>query len=304
MVRFVKTVKNIQYSLIKRKFAILLVAPTVIIFTVLSLYPLIYSLHLSLFSWDLLSPHLGKTFIGLNNYLKVFSNSAFWNSLKITLYYTGTTVGLQFLIGLGLALLLNTKYGGRGIVIARTLILIPLLITPIVIGLLWRWLLNPEVGILNYLLKLIGIPKIHWLGNPSIALLTVIMVDVWHFTPFVTLVILAGLQTLSEELYDAAKVDGAKNWQMFRYITLPLLKPVILVVLLLRTIAAFRAFDKIYALTKGGPGGATEHLGLLVYRHSFITFNMGYGAALSYIMVLFVMVFAIIYIKLLPSPEA
>lgn len=293
------------YGLIaKRKFAYILVAPTVIIFTAVSLYPLLYSLRLSFYSWNMLSPRLGQFFVGLDNYIKLIYDPMFWDSLKITFYFTGATVVLQFLIGLGLALLLDVKRAGRSIVAARTTILMPLLITPIVIGLMWRWLLNPEVGIVDYFLSLAGISAIQWLGNPSFALLSVIMVDVWHFTPFVALVLLAGLQTLSEELYDAARVDGATRLQMFRHVTIPLLKPVILVILLLRTMAAFRVFGKIFALTKGGPGRATEHLGLLVYRTGFMTFNMGYAAALSYAMVLFLLMIALLYIKLLPEPEA
>jgi len=293
--------EGISSFLNTRKLAYLLVAPTVVIFAAITLYPLLYSLHLSFFSWNLLRPSLGKVFIGLENYRRIVYDPVFWYSLKTTLYFMGASVALQFLIGLGLALLFNVEFKGRSV--ARSIVLVPLLITPIVIGLMWRWLLNPEVGILNYLLSFVGVSSKSWLGNPSLALFTVIIVDVWHLTPFATLVLLAGLQALPKALYEAARIDGTSWWQMFRYITLPLLKPVILVVLLLRTIGTFATFPKIYALTQGGPGRATEVLGFLVYRTSFKEFRMGYGAALSYVMVVLVLVIALSYIKALPESE-
>jgi len=299
MKRIVGRMKSSYRLLAKRKLAYMLVAPTLVIFAGVTLYPLLYSLQLSFYSWKLTRPSLGKVFIGLGNYGEILYDSVFWHSLKITFYFTGATIILQFLIGLGLALLLNAEFKGKSI--ARSIVLMPLLLPPIAIGLMWRWLFNRELGIVNYFLSLVGISSRSWLGSPSLALFTVIMVDVWHLTPFVTLVLLAGLQTLSQELYDAAAVDGATRWQKFRYITLPLLRPVILVVLLLRTLGAFGAFPKIFALTKGGPGRTTEILGLLVYRASFKDFNMGYGAALSYVMLFFVMAIALFYLKFLSS---
>lgn len=301
MKRTVSRMEGISSFLNTRKLAYLLVAPTVVIFAAITLYPLLYSLHLSFFSWNLLRPSLGKVFIGLKNYRRIVYDPVFWHSLKTTLYFMGASVALQFLIGLGLALLFNVEFKGRSV--ARSIVLVPLLITPIVIGLMWKWLLNPEVGILNYFLSFVGVSSRSWLGNPSLALFTVIIVDVWHLTPFATLVLLAGLQALPRALYEAARIDGTSWWQMFRYITLPLLKPVILVVLLLRTIGTFATFPKIYALTQGGPGRATEVLGFLVYRTSFKEFHMGYGAALSYVMVVLVLVIALSYIKVLPESE-
>ena len=301
MKRTVSRMEGISSFLNTRKLAYLLVAPTVVIFAAITLYPLLYSLHLSFFSWNLLRPSLGKVFIGLENYRRIVYDPVFWYSLKTTLYFMGASVALQFLIGLGLALLFNVEFKGRSV--ARSIILVPLLITPIVIGLMWKWLLNPEFGILNYFLSFVGVSSKSWLGDPSLALFTVIIVDVWHLTPFATLVLLAGLQALPEPLYEAARIDGASWWKMFRYITLPLLKPVILVVLLLRTIGTFATFPEIYALTQGGPGRATEVLGFLVYRTSFKEFRMGYGAALSYVMVVLVLVIALFYIKALPELE-
>jgi len=299
MKRIVGRMKSSYKSLAKRKLAFMLVAPTLTIFVGVTLYPLLYSLQLSFYSWNLIRPSLEKSFVGLGNYRKILYDSIFWRSLKITFFFTGATIILQFLIGSGLALLLSAEFKGKSLF--RSLVLIPLAIAPIAIGLTWRWLLDPSLGVVNYFLSLVGIAPRSWLGSPSLALFTVIMIDVWHLTPFVVIILLAGLQALPQELYDVAAVDGATWWQTFRYVTIPLLKPTILVVLLLRTIDSFKAFPKIFVLTKGGPGRATEILGLLIYRVTFKDYYMGYGAALSYVLVFFVMAISLFYIKLLSS---
>jgi multiple sugar transport system permease protein len=283
----------------KQKFAYILIAPTIVIFILIILYPLLYSLQLSFHSWNLLKPSIGKVYIGLKNYGRIIREPIFWHALKVTIYFTVGTVALQFSIGLGLALLLNAEFKGRNA--ARTMVLVPLLITPVIIGLMWRWQLNAETGIVNYFLNFLGISSRSWLGTPSLALPTIILVHTWHLTPFTTLVLLAGLQGLSYELFEAAKIDGASKWQSFKYITLPLLAPVILVVLLLITMGSFKAFDKIFALTQGGPGRATEVLGYLVYRVSFKELYMGYGASLSYVMLVLVLIIVLIYIRFLPE---
>jgi multiple sugar transport system permease protein len=293
--------RKISSSCREKRFAYALISPTVILFILVTLYPLLYSLQLSFQSWNLLKPSLGKEFVGLSNYLEIFKDPVFWGALKTTLNFTVGTVTLQFMIGLGVALILNRDFAGKNV--TRTVVLLPLLITPVIIGLMWRWLLNAETGLINYLLSLLRIYPKPWLGTPSVALVTVILVDVWHLTPFTVLVVLAGLQGIDPELYEAARIDGASQGQRFRFLTMPLLSPVLSVILLLITMSAFRAFDKIFSLTQGGPGRATEVLGYLVYRVSFKEFYMGQGAALSFVMLLLVLIIALVYIRLLPEPE-
>lgn len=286
----------------KRKFAYIFIAPSIIFFLVLTVYPLIYSLRSSFFRVSLLRLSLGQVFVGLENYIKIFRDFVFWNSFRITAIFGVGTVILQFILGFGIALLLNSIAKWKDFV--RTIILLPLLITPIVIGLAWKWLLNPEVGIINYLIRLItGSFAGSLLGDPTMALILVIMVDVWFLTPFVAIVILAGLQSLSPELYEAAKIDGSTWFQSFKYITVPLLKPVLLVVLLLRSVDTLKSFDIIFALTKGGPGRATEILQMLVYRTSFRDFEIGYGAALSYIIILLSVIIAIFFVRKMSRVE-
>jgi multiple sugar transport system permease protein len=285
----------------QRRFAYLMLIPTFALFGVVTVYPLIHALELSFHSMNLLKPSLGRNWVGLRNYREMLLNPLFWNALKITLTFAAGTVVLQFLLGMIIALVLNKEFRGKNL--ARTTVLLPLLITPVIIGLMWRWLLNPEVGLINYLLGLVGVPTRSWLGNASYALASVVAVDVWHLTPFTILVVLAGLQSIDPELYEAGRIDGCSASQTFRFITLPLLSPVILVVLLLTTMSSFREFDKIYSLTQGGPGRATEVLGFLVYRVSFKDFYMGEGAALSYMILLVILLIASIYIRLMPRLE-
>jgi multiple sugar transport system permease protein len=278
-----------------------MVAPTLVLFVLVTLYPLISALELSLHSWNMLSPSQGRPFIGLRNYESILVDPKFWESLRITLSFAAGTVLLQSVLGFIIALVLNKEFFGKSVV--RTVMLLPLLITPVIIGIMWRWLLNSEVGLINYLLGLIGIPSTSWFGNASRALISVVLVDAWHLMPFTILVVLAGLQSIDQELYEAGRIDGSTSWQTLRYITVPLLAPVLLVVLLLVTMSSFREFDKIYSLTHGGPGRATEVLGFMVYKVSFKDFHMGYGAALSYIMLLLVFAIAVIYIRLIPESD-
>ncbi len=278
-----------------------MMAPTILLFLLVALFPLAYSLELSLHSYNLLKPSAGREAIGLANYARIFSSPSFWHAFRVSILYTIGTVSIQFLLGLGLALVLNREFPGRNL--ARTLVLVPLLITPVIVGLMWRWMLNSEVGLINFLISSIGLHPPVWLGDPSVALTTVILVDVWHLTPFTVLVLLAGLQGLDPELFEATRIDGASAWQTFWGVTMPLLIQTATTVLLFSTMYSFWSFDKIFALTQGGPGRATEVLGYLVYRTSFKEFHMGYGAALSWVMLLLVVGVAGLYMKLLKEPD-
>ncbi len=269
----------------------LFLAPTLFILAVVTLYPLIYvfwlSLHRRLLIFDI------SKFIGLENYGFLLSDDRFWNALYNTVYFTAISVFLELILGLAIAMLLNRGFKGKGIL--RSIILVPWVIPTVVSAKMWEWMYNPDFGILNHLLGV----NINWLGSPFWALNAAVFVDVWKTTPFVVLLLMARLETIPVDLYQAARVDGASNWYIFRRITLPLLMPMILIVLIFRTLDAFRVFDVIYVLTGGGPGNTTETLSIYAYKTLFQTLQFGYGSALAVMVFLCVAITTIFYVKLL-----
>lgn len=279
----------------------LFIAPALLFLLLTSVYPLLYSLRLSFFSWNMSVPNSQPVFIGLRNYARLFSDPVFQSSLKTTLIFVVSAVTLEFLLGMALALLVTTRIHIVGLI--RTLLLVPLMMTPVVAGVLWRTLYHSTYGALNYFIGLVGIPPQTWTGNPEQALAAVITVEIWQQLPVVIFILAAGIQSLPLDFYKAARVDGASAWQIFREITLPLLKPVILVVLLLRIMDAFRIFDVIYTLTFGGPGRVTEVLSILIYKNGLQFFQIGKASAMSWLFLLFIFVIAIFFIRELQSRE-
>lgn len=261
------------------RFAWALVAPTLVMITAILALPLLFSLYVSFHDWDLTKVPSRLDWVALKNYLELVSSSDMWRALRFTLIYTVACVGGEFVLGLILALLLHKTPVGREIFTA--ILVLPMMMTPIVSGLVWRLMYNPTYGVIN---QTFGLGNLVWLGEVRYAVLAVILVTIWHNSAFVMVLVLAGLRSLAEEPFEAALIDGASPWQSFRYITLPLLKPTIMVALLIRTIFEFRAFDVIWILTQGGPAGATEALSLLNFRMGFRYFATGPAAALSWIM--------------------
>lgn len=280
---------------------VLFISPAFIVIAVILIYPLGYSLWLSFHEWTLRGFRQSIPFVGLQNYRDLFSNPDFINSLRITATFVILAVGIEFVLGMGLALLLNHDLRNKNII--RALILLPMMCTNVVIGLTWRLLLNYEFGLVNYYLGVIGVGPFEWLSKPEVAFSAVILVDVWNTTSFVALLLLAGLQALPEEPFEAARIDGASAWQSFVSITLPLLRQTILVVLLWRMIDTFRIFDVIYLLTAGGPARATETVSIYVYRYGFQSFNLGYASAASYIMILIMLLIAAVLARLMGRIE-
>jgi multiple sugar transport system permease protein len=266
------------------------VAPALALLSGIAIFPLLYVIYLS-FHRRLLIFDISR-FVGLENYRFLLQDDRFWNALQNTAYFTGVSVLAQILLGLGIALLLNRPFRGKDWV--RALILIPWVIPTVVSAKMWEWIYNPEFGILNFLIG----TKINWLGTPSLALHAAIFADIWKTTPFVVILLLAGLQIIPRELYQAAQVDGAGPWSLFRRITLPLLMPVLLVALIFRTLDAWRVFDVIYVLTGGGPANTTETLSLYAYKILFQTLQFGYGSTLSVVTFLFAGGITLIYLKL------
>ncbi len=279
---------------------IFFVAPTVFTLLCIVIFPLIFSLSLSLHDWNIFRQE-GWQWRGLGNYADIlFLDPYFRQSLKVTGFFLLGTVPLQFILGLAVALILY-RITHKIIGFLRTTLIVPAIMTPIVVGIIWRLMYNPDLGMLNYLLSLIGLPPVNWTGMPMSALPSVMMADIWEWTPFMALILLAGLQALPREPYEAAVVDGASNWQTFRYITLPLLSPVMLVAILIRLMDSFKTFDLIFVLTQGGPGMSTETMNYYTYRYGFKFFHMGYASALSWLLVIIVTVISIILVKTIRS---
>ncbi|MBI4378579.1 MAG: sugar ABC transporter permease [Nitrospinae bacterium] len=275
----------------KRESGSLFVIPAFILLSLVTIYPVIYVLYLSLHR-RLLIFNISK-FVGFENYLFLLKDDRFWNALKNTVYFTVLSVSLELFVGLSFAVLLNRAFRLRGFV--RAIVLIPWALPTVVSARMWEWMYNTDFGILNYLLG----SEINWLGSPFWAMNAAIFMDVWKTTPFVAILLIAGLQVIPQELYQAAKIDGAGGWAIFRRITLSLLKPVILVVLIFRTLDAFRVFDAVYVLTGGGPANSTETLSIYAYKVLFQTLQFGYGSTLSVVVFLCTGIISVFYIRVM-----
>lgn len=276
----------------------LLVAPALVVLLTLSIYPLLYSITISLQQQT-----TAGVIWSLVNFKRLLADGFFLTAMVHTFVYAAAALVCEFLLGLGLALLLNQQIRGRGLF--RASLLVPMMLPTVVVGVVWRLLLHPNFGAINGTLKQVGIntEALTWTASPRLALLAVIAVDVWQWTPFVFLVLLAGLQAIPQEPYEAALIDGSSRWQTFRHVTLPLLKPAILIVLLLRTMDLLRVFDQIFILTEGGPGVATEMISLYIYRTAFRFFDFGYAAAMSFVLLALTNLISVVYIKVLQAKE-
>ena len=241
---------------------------------------------------------LSRTFVGLGNYERVFADDAFWHSLAVSFQFTGVCVALHLVLGLALALLLNELRTARTAL--RILFLTPWMVAPAVGATIWLWLLEPQFGVVNYLLRAAGViaAPVAWLGEPAPAFASVVMVDVWRGVPFVMLLLLAGLQTIPQEQYEAAAIDGANAWQRFRFVTWPNLRYLVVVASTLDIINVIRHYDIIGVMTGGGPAGATEVLPALLYNTAFRANRFGEAAAIGVALLLLVLAFAVFYVRL------
>ena len=266
----------------ERRFALGLFLPAFLVLVLATTFPLVYLVWNSFLRLDLTMPWVSG-FAGGDNYARMLADARFWHSLQLTAIYTGTTVVLQVLVGLGLALLVMQIPKGQGVL--RVAAILPIVLAPVVVGLFWRTLvLAPDFGVADFVTRSLGLGSHNWLGDPQLALASVIAIHTWQWTPFAFLVILASLSALPPDIYEAARIDRASAWQRFRHITLPLIRPAIVVVVILRMMTALSAFAAIFAATGGGPGTATEILNLYAYRASFAELNIGYGSALAVVL--------------------
>ena len=275
----------------------MLIAPAVGVIALIAIFPLGWTVWESLHMHELRMPWLGRPFVGLDNYVEIASDPRFWAALGHTAFFTVTSITLELVLGLFLALAMNRVFRGRGFV--RAAILVPWAIPTVVAALLWRFMFESEAGIANALLvdaNILSNPIV-WFIETTTAWVPVILADVWKTTPFVALLLLAGLQNIDLSLYEAAAVDGANGWRQLRQITLPLLKPAILVTLIFRTLDGFRVFDLIYVLTGGGPGTSTEPVALYTFNALLQNLRFGYGSALSVVIFAITFGLAMLYVK-------
>jgi len=281
-----------------RAFAYFLNLPAMLIITILVAYPVIYAFVLSFYYYNLRRPRRTR-FVWLNNYVDIVTDPFFWSVMKVTIYFVAVSVVLLLAIGMALALLLNEEFKGRGIV--RSLVLIPWAIPPVVNGLMWQGILNGTYGVLNGILYRLGFIEsyIGWLTQPFLALNMTAFAHVWNNVPFCAIVLLANLQAIPGEQYQAAQVDGANTLQRFWNITMPWLTQAILIILIYQTMHAFRVFDIIYTLTAGGPAYATHLLAWQTYMTAFGSYDFGHGNAYSYLITLITMSLAVFYIRML-----
>ncbi|MEH2249374.1 carbohydrate ABC transporter permease [Nostoc sp.] len=263
----------------EQRTAWILLTPALLLLLFVFAYPILRAFWLSVFTRNL-GTELQPVFSGLENYMRMAGDGRFWQSLWATTVFTTASVLSELLLGLGIALVLNQAFFGRGVV--RTIAILPWALPTALIGLAWAWIFNDQFGIVNDILRRLGLIKtgINWLGDPTLAMSAAIFADVWKTTPFISILLLAGLQSISADLYEAYSVDGANPWQSFRNITLPLLLPQILIAVLFRFAQAFGIFDLIAVMTGGGPGGATEVVSLYIYSTVMRYLDFGYGAAL------------------------
>jgi len=267
------------------------IAPALTILLGIVIYPLFYNFNLSFHEVTMLTFRAGDwEFVGLGNFIEVVTDTFFQRAFLRTVLFLICTVIGQVVIGLAGAMAFNVDFKGKKYIMP--IALIPMMITPIAVGLIWKMFLNSQWGIVNYLFNLVGLPALNWLSEPYLAFISIVIVQIWWGVSFVLLVLLGGLSSLPQTPFEAAKIDGASKFQMFRYITLPLLKPVILIVIMLRSIDAFRVFDIIYALTQGGPGHATRTFALELYYTAFERGEFGLGAAQALILAAVTLVLA------------
>ncbi len=279
----------------RRRTFVLFLLPAVLVLVVVTILPTIFLFATSFTPYDLTKPQ-SLTFSGLTNYGLLLREDRFWNSIWVQVRLSFWTVSLQMLIGLGLAVLLNARL--RSLEIVRSAFIVPMVLPPVVVALTWRILFTPDVSIINWLLGLVGLPQPAWLVDPTLALWAIIIADTWQWFPFSFLLILAALQMLPEEPLEAAKIDGASSWQVFRFIILPLLKPVLLVAGLFRLIDSIKAFPNIFIMTGGGPGVATEATNYYAYLQGFSYTYIGFSSSITVVMLIATFVMSCLIIRM------
>ena len=276
----------IKSNFLERHLALLFPLPAIVFVALLMIFPVLYTLFLSFTNWNLTSG-MPMSFNGIESYVRVLSEPRFLHAVGRTFSFTFFAVLIEGFLGVAIALILNRAFVGKSV--AKLLLLLPLVATPVAVGIVFNLFYDPTIGLVNFVLKSLGLPQGEWISNARTVIPSLILVDVWQWTPMITLIVLAGLAGLSEEPVEAARVDGASEWQILRHVTIPMVMPVILTAVILRLIDALKTFDIIYAMTGGGPGYASETLNIMGFKYSFEYFRMGQSSVI--LVVLFLIVF-------------
>jgi multiple sugar transport system permease protein len=270
----------------RRRSYYLFIVPALLVVGAVIVFPWLYTLWMSAFDWT-----IGSTahYVGLGNYRMLFTNQRFGEAVLHTFYFTALAVAAPLVLGTAAAMIFHREFPFRGVL--RGVFVMPMMATPVAVALVWTMMFHPQQGVLNYLLSLVGLPPSLWVYSPTLVIPSLVLVEVWHWTPLVMLIVLGGLAALPTEPYESARLDGASEWQLFRYVTLPLVAPFIVVAAVIRTIDALKTFDTIYVITGGGPGTASETINLYLYLQAFAFYNIGTASAV--VVVFFVIVLAL-----------
>jgi multiple sugar transport system permease protein len=268
-----------------RKYWVFVLPATLVVAAVI-VFPWVFTVWMSTHDWKVTGDH---EFVGLANYRKLATDQRFLESVPRTIWFTLLAVAIPIVLGIWAAVVFHREFPLRGIL--RTVFVMPMMATPVAIALVWTMMFHPQLGVLNYLLSLVGIPPFAWVYDPATVIPTLVLVEVWHWTPLVMLIVLGGLAGLPTDPYDSALIDGASNWQMFRYITWPLILPYVMIAVVIRTIDSLKVFDTIAVISQGGPGTASETLNYFLYLQAFQFYNLGYASAV--VIIFFVIIIAL-----------
>ena len=285
----------IQSSFTERNLRILFPLPAILFIGLLMVFPILYTLYLSFTNWNLTSG-MAPEFVGFRSYLRILAEPRFLQALGRTFSFTLVAVVIEVILGVTIAIILNRAFVGKSL--AKLLLLLPLVATPVAVGIVFNLFYDPTIGLLNFLLDALGLPQGSWVSSASTVIPSLILVDVWQWTPMITLIVLAGLAGLSDEPVEAARVDGASEWQILRYVTIPMVMPVVLTAMILRLIDALKTFDIIFAMTGGGPGYASETLNIMGFKYSFEYFRMGQSSVILVVLFLVVLLCSLGIMKL------
>ena len=263
------------------------IVPALVVVLAVIIFPWVFTIWMSMNEWKVGSP---TTFVGLANYVRMPNDPRFLEAVVHTIYYTALSVLLPVVLGTLSAVVFHQKFVGRGFL--RGIFIMPMMATPVAIALVWTMMFHPQLGVLNYILSLGGIPPQLWVFNPNTVIPSLVLVETWQWTPLVMLIVLGGLAAIPTEPYESAQIDGANLWQVFRYITLPLITPFLFIAGMIRMIDAVKSFDIIFAITQGGPGSASETINVYLYSVAFVYYDLGYGSAIAVIFFLLIVALA------------
>lgn len=269
------------------------IIPALIVVVGVILFPWLFTLWMSSMEWRVGEE---QRFVGLANYARLLTDVRFLESMGHTLVYTALSVIAPLIFGTAAALAFNSKLPARGLL--RGIFVMPMMATPVAIALVWTMMFHPQLGVLNYLLSQVGVGPLQWVFHPNTVILSLVLVETWQWTPLVMLIVLGGLAALPTEPYESAQIDGANGWQRFRYITLPMIGPFLMVAVIIRTIDALKSFDIIYTITQGGPGTASETINLYLYSVAFTYYDIGYGSAIAVVFFFIIILLSLILLYL------